>query len=50
MALQVKARIAANGWRLPRVLRQAGIAAKTSINGRACGTMAAAPSKRFGFC
>src|SRR4029453_2906737 len=50
MALQAKARIAANGWRLPRVLRKSGISAKTSINERDCGTIAAAPSKRFGSC
>src|SRR5262249_40082790 len=50
MALQARARIAANGWRLPRGLRKSGISAKTSINGRACGIIAPAPSKRFGSC
>src|SRR5262249_38841414 len=31
-------------------LRKSGISAKTSINGRDCGTIAAAPRKRFGLC
>ena len=50
MALQARARSAATGWRLPRGLRKAGSAAKTSSNGRACGIIAPAPSKRFGSC
>src|SRR5262245_53943502 len=50
MALQARARIAPNGWRLPWGLRQSGISASTSISGRVCGTIGVAPAKRFGSC
>src|SRR6516162_778250 len=50
MALQARARIAPNGWRLPWGLRKSGISASTSISGRVCGTIGVAPAKCFGSC